>query len=288
VAIGRKLFWLVFLCAACDNLVLRRPASPAAADEGLAQKAATPAPPRPPRPAAKAAASDGAEAQQFDAIRRGLRRLVAAEQTFYAENGVYTEDLSQLGYRPEGDTEVRFLWLSRDGWAASGTHPSMSGKDCVIFVGRAYGAPTTLKYTRSAREGVPVCDAPQPAARRTATAPAEAPPRPADTASALEDVEPFIQMKVDMRNLVYSQDTYLGLQGVYSRRTEPFALQYLWHRGVTIKVLSANEDSWSAVATHQRKPGKSCVIWYGPVPARPATEQQKKVPARAAVPVCDE
>ena len=74
--------------------------------------------------------------------------------------------------------------------------------------------------------------------------------RSADTASALDAVSPSIQMRVDLRNLVRSQDTYFGLQGEYSRRTEPFALQYLWHRGVKITILSANDDSWSARATH--------------------------------------
>src|SRR5258705_452114 len=99
------------------------------------------------------------DAERFGAIRRGLRRLVVAEETYYAENGVYTEDMSRMGYSPEKDTEVRFLWLARTGWAASSTHPGMPGRDCVIFVGRAHGAPTTLRDVRSGREGVPVCDA---------------------------------------------------------------------------------------------------------------------------------
>ncbi len=81
-------------------------------------------------------------------------------------------------------------------------------------------------------------------------------------------------MRVDLRNLVRSQDGYFGLQGEYSRRTEPFALQYLWHRGVKITILSANDDAWSARATYASRPGKSCVIWLGPVPQRPVTEAE--------------
>jgi hypothetical protein len=109
-----------------------------------------------------------------------------------------------------------------------------------------------------------------------------------DTGSALDAVDPSVQMRVDLRNLVRSQDTYFGLQGVYARRTEPFALQYLWHRGVTITILSANDASWSAKATSARRPGKSCVIWLGAVPHRPATEAQRRVPERPGIPVCDD
>jgi hypothetical protein len=234
-------------------------------------------------PAGKAAGSDG---QRFDEIRRGLRLLVAAEQGFFAENGVYTEDFDRLGFRPPSGTKFRFIWLNRDGWAVSGTHTALPGKDCVIFVGMTATAPTTLKFVRNAPEGVPVCDVP-PISRRSGSAPAPV-TRVADTASALEAVSPYIQMRVDLRNLVRSQDAYLATQGLYSRRFEPFALQYFWHRGVTIRILSADAESWAAKATHRTQPGKSCVVWFGPVPWRPTTVAQRRTPERSAVPVCDE
>jgi hypothetical protein len=282
---------------ACDSL--RLPALPArAADTTVIDRPAAKPVARPGRGGTRVAADPALAASRFDQIRRGLRRLVAAEESFYAENGVYTQELSRVGFLPEGETAVRFLWLSRDGWAASGTHPELPGRDCVIYVGRAHGAPTTLKNVRSGREGVPVCDA-SPAARpvtpvptRTAAAPtAPAPatdPALPDTGSALDAVDPSVQMRVDLRNLVRSQDTYFGQQGVYARRTEPFALQYLWHRGVTITILGANDVSWSAKATSARRPGKSCVIWFGPVPHRPATEARQRVPDQPGTPMCDD
>jgi len=94
-------------------------------------------------------------------------------------------------------------------------------------------------------------------------------------------------MKVDLRNLARSQDTYLRVQGFYSRRTAPFALQYLWHKGVTITILSAGKESWSARATHVAEDGKSCVIWFGPVPIKPTTWVQNRVSDQPLVPVCD-
>jgi hypothetical protein len=216
-----------------------------------------------------------------------LRRLVAAEQGFYAENGAYTEDLERLGYRTEGQTAVKFLWLRRDGWAASGTHPALPGMDCVIYVGRVSAAPTSLKFVRSAREGVIACDE-TPPPRRTANAPTAPAPAPVDTTSALDLVSPVVQMRVDLRNLVLSQNAYYQTQGIYSRRTEPLALQYLWHRGVTVRVLTADGSSWAARASHASRPGKSCVVWYGAITRRPATQAQGKTPEEAGVPVCDD
>jgi hypothetical protein len=235
----------------------------------------------------------GAEADAaFNQIRRSLRTLVAAEQGFYAENGTYSEDLARLGYRPTGESRIRFLWLTRKGWAASGTHPALPGRDCVTFVGAADAPPTTLKLVRSGREGVVVCDAqaqarPIPVAG-AAPRPREAPPPPADTGSALDAVNPTVQMKVDLRNLVQAQTAYFGTQGLYSRRPEQLQLQYGYRRGVKITVLHADQRSWAARATHAASPGKSCVVWYGSLSVRPATTAQGKVPPRSGVPACDE
>jgi hypothetical protein len=277
---------------ACDNI--RVPAPPASVG---GQAAFDTAPTRPRRTKPNRSASTevkydpGLAAERFDRVRKELRRLVVAEETYYAENGTYTGDLSRIGITPESETELRFLWLSRTGYAVSGTHPGVPGRDCVIYVGRDHGAPTTLKDVRSGREGVPVCDA-LPEARRPGPAEASASPAPTpsvpDSSSALGAVSPSVQMKVDLRNLVRSQDIYFGLQGVYSKRTEPFALQYLWHRGVTITILSADDHSWSARATHAARPGKSCVIWFGQVTQRPATEVQHKEPDQPVTPACDD
>ena len=283
----------LLLCAACDRFPV--PARPAQSDRDTSL--ATPAPPPKPnrvtRSAATATAMDPAVAgQRFETIRRGLRRLVVAEETYYAENGVYTDDLTRIGYTPEADTHIRFLWLERTGWAASGSHPEVPGRDCVIYVGRAHGPPTTTHDVRPGREGTPVCDGPPrrpaPSVAAPQAAAAESPATGvADTGNALDAVDPTVQMLVDLRNLVRSQDTYFGTQGVYSRRTEPFALQYLWHKGVTLSILSANDAAWSARATHVARPGKSCVIWLGPVAQRPATDAEKRSPDQPGTPACD-
>jgi hypothetical protein len=306
MAIKTTLWWgilLVSVSSACDQL--RVPRAPASTS------AAPPRTPRPARPAETAPSGGGSavnEATEFDRIRTGLRRLVVAEETFFAENGTYTDDLDRLQYKPAAGSAVRFLWVSGTGWAASGTNAGITGKDCVIYVGRDRGAPTTLKYVRKGKEGVPVCDAaalPKPTPKTTAQRPSAAPtPPPAtatppatppatrdnvasDTTSALDAVNPVVALKVDLRNLVRSQQTFYAQQGLYARSTEPFALQYLWHRGVTITILSADVESWSARATHTAWRGRSCVVYFGSVPTRPATAADKHVADEPSEPVCD-
>ncbi len=82
-------------------------------------------------------------------------------------------------------------------------------------------------------------------------------------------------MKVDLRNLAHSQETYHAMQGFYARRTPTLALQYLWHRDVKVDILEADAQSWAARARHARHPGKSCVIWFGDVSHRPSTDAQR-------------
>jgi hypothetical protein len=231
------------------------------------------------------------EAERFASVRKDLRRLVASQETFFAENGAYSGDLSVLGFIPEKSTSVRFLWVTRDGWAASGSHSDLADRDCVVFVGQVHAPPTTLKYVRQGREGVPVCDGPSRSSEPVAASPAPA-PKPAepveDTGNALEALNPRTLMKADLRNLVRSQETYFATQGVYALRTGPLALQYLWRPGVQVKILTADRQSWAAKATHARLPGKSCIIWFGSIAQRPVTDAQRRQSQGAGVPVCDD
>ena len=279
----------LLLLVACDKLL--PPARSGVQNQPPSTEASapvdSPAPARVAKTVRNRASTQSEEASAFDQIRRSLRRLVSVEQTFYAENGTYTEDYERLRYQPDGQVAVRFLWLTREGWAASGTHPGLPGRDCVIWIGRVNAPPTSLKYVRTGQEGVPACDV-SPAPRRNDAAPVPPQPRPADTASALSDVSPAVQMKVDLRNLGRAQDAWLGTQGAFSRSVEPFALQYVWHRGVSINILSADKWSWSGRATFAGQPGRTCVVWVGPVPAKPATETKGLVPERPGVPVCDD
>ena len=92
---------VLLMGAACDGL--RLPAPPAranslsAGDHAGATAAKPNRAPKPAPPRSIPPSTPDASAQ----IRRGLRRLVVAEETYYAENGVYTEDCRPLGFTPE-------------------------------------------------------------------------------------------------------------------------------------------------------------------------------------------
>ncbi len=290
-------FWGFLVAASlvsvgCGDLRLPRIRTAESADT-TADPESVPA--RPKRPAV-GRTDPAVENARFSEIRRNLRRLVVAEETFFAENGTYSEDLSHIGFKPDTNTAIRFLWLSREGWAASGAHAELPGRTCVVFVGQRRRRPTTLKYGRAGRVGTPVCDerrtpAPQPPPPQVAQRPAEPGTTPhsapVDTGNALDILDPRVLMKVDLRNLAHSQETFFAMQGFYAKRAENLALQYLWHRDVQVKILSADAGSWAAKATHARFPGKSCVIWFGTITQRPRTDAQQKVEPRPGVPACD-
>jgi len=276
--------------SACENISL-----PRKADRALADTA--PEAPSSAKPRTVSQVPPALEASHFADVRRTLRQLVAAEEAFFAENGSYTQDLSTIGVKPEPDVSIRFLWLSRGGWAASGVHAELPGKNCIVFVGQRKRRPTTLKYGRPGRLGTPVCDeprtaAPQPAPTEAAPAAAKSAsipdPASSDTGNALDALDPRILMKVDLRNLAHSQETFFAMQGFYAKRSENLALQYLWHKDVQVRILAADAQSWTAKATHARFPGKSCVIWFGPVAQPPVTDAQRRHETRPGVPVCDQ
>lgn len=249
--------------------------------------------PEPPKPVRRSPPRDTTRPADLAAglasVRAELRRLVPLEATFFAETGAYTADLDRLRFMPGGEVAIDVVHASNDGWAAVGSAPILGGRTCVIWIGRPAARPATARSRRTGREGVPVCDA-LPAAARVAAGPSAAGvvAEREDTMSALDEVSPTVLMRVDLRNLVRSQDAYFATQGIYARRTEPLALQFLWHRGVEIRILHADTRSWSAEAVHDGAPGKSCVIWFGAPPERPRTDRQGRQPARSGVPVCDD
>ena len=288
------------LVTACEDLLPARRQPPVAVVADSARAKSRRAAPR--DSGAREATGPEAEAA-FRAISQTLRRLVAAQQSFFAENGAYSADLAKVGFRPLGASQVEFLWVTKDGWAARATHPALPGRDCVTFTGLGGPVPATRRLNRSPREGVVACDfvmPPQPArpaapppagdhASTPASAPTPAPtPVVVDTTSALDAVDPIVQMRVDLRKLALAQTAYFGTQGTYSRRVETLPLQFGWQRGVSVTLIQADPRSWTARATHHARPGKSCVIWYGKPTRRPSTATERKIPPASGVPACDD
>jgi hypothetical protein len=283
------------LITACEDLLPARrqpPVAVVAASDSARAKPRRAAP----RDSGAGEATGPEAVAAFRDISQTLRRLVAAQQFFFAENGAYSADLGKVGFRPLGASKVEFFWVTKDGWAARATHPALPGRDCVTFTGTGGPVPATRRLNRRPKEGVVACDfvmppQPRPAAPSAgdhASAPASTPaPVVVDTTSALDAVDPIVQMRVDLRKLALAQTAYFGTQGTYSRRVETLPLQYGWQRGVSVILIHADNRSWTARATHQARPGKSCVIWYGKPTRRPSTATERKIPPGSGVPACD-
>ena len=100
-------------------------------------------------------------AQTLETMKGDLRRLVGANQVYFADNGRFSADVSTLrGYHPSPGVTVNIVQASSTGWAAEATAATVPGKSCVISVGSVPHAPTTLADKRSGPEAVAVCDSP--------------------------------------------------------------------------------------------------------------------------------
>lgn len=87
-----------------------------------------------------------------------LRRLVGLNEVYHAKNKKYASNVSDLtSFKPSAGVTVTLGPSSANGWAASATAASASGKSCVIYVGQV-SPPKTQAQGMTGPEAVPVCD----------------------------------------------------------------------------------------------------------------------------------
>ncbi len=70
------------------------------------------------------------------AIRADLRRLAAAQESYFYDHRVYAADLAQLqgtGFRPGPGVRLVVNEATQTGWSASGSHPEWP-TGCFLFV----------------------------------------------------------------------------------------------------------------------------------------------------------
>ena len=101
------------------------------------------------------------------AIRARLRELVDAQEEYFLANRTYTSNLNALrlpaAERARSQVVLEVTHAGGRAWQATGRHPVLLGKSCVIFVGLVEGLPmprTKLDHRRptASQEGVTVCD----------------------------------------------------------------------------------------------------------------------------------
>ncbi len=99
-------------------------------------------------------------------------------------------------------------------------------------------------------------------------------------------------MERDLKALVVAQQAYLAAQKEFASHFERGAIKGVKlspSPGVTVTLTYVTKTTFAARATHDWLPGRSCVMKVGSVAASrvPTTTNEKKLPARDGVPVCD-
>jgi type IV pilus assembly protein PilA len=70
-------------------------------------------------------------------MQTALKNLGQAEETFFAEHGMYTAALDSLNFAPSAEMTLTVLEATNTGWSATITHPSAVPRKCAFFLGTA-------------------------------------------------------------------------------------------------------------------------------------------------------
>lgn len=70
-----------------------------------------------------------------------LKNLGQAEETFFAEHGVYTAALDSLNFAPSEEMTLTVVEATNTGWSATITHPTAIPHKCAFFLGTAVAIP---------------------------------------------------------------------------------------------------------------------------------------------------
>lgn len=109
---------------------------------------------------------------------------------------------------------------------------------------------------------------------------------PAQSVSAAWQATPASILKNMLRNVVAAQDHYRTTHAAYAPSVE--ALQVQPESEVRVQILGVTPNGWRAKATHRARPGRSCVIFVGPVNGDlPKTDGDGEMAGEERVPLCD-
>jgi hypothetical protein len=109
----------------------------------------------------------------------------------------------------------------------------------------------------------------------------------AQNASAPWQSTPASILKNSLRNVVAAQDRYRATHPIFASSLE--VLQVSPGADVKIQILGVTANGWRAKATHRARPGRSCVVFVGPLRASelPRTEADGEMAGEERVPLCD-
>ncbi|HWG54199.1 MAG TPA: M56 family metallopeptidase [Gemmatimonadaceae bacterium] len=246
-------------------------AAPAAAGTLLPQPAVT-------HPAihapwmARTPGGDSASLAAVLAMKTALRKLIVAQEQYFADHGQYAPDVARMTqYATSAGLHIRFTWSSGYAYVATATDDGSPGATCVVYIGwiPASAWPATRVEHQTGDEGAPACEGDGKSAHARWGAYARA-----SIVSQLARLA-AVQEKAHAALGVYPDDA----GQIWANRFDP-ALHFTY--------LQADSASWAVRAAYDGEPGKSCVVWGGAAPAsRVATDAAHRT-GGSDTPVCDD
>jgi hypothetical protein len=109
----------------------------------------------------------------------------------------------------------------------------------------------------------------------------------AQSESGAWQATPASVLKSTLRNVVAAQDKYHATHPGFASSVE--ALRVNPGSDVKVQILGATPSGWRAKATHKTRPGRSCVVFVGKLPATefPRTDGDGEMAGEERVPLCD-
>ena len=107
------------------------------------------------------------------------------------------------------------------------------------------------------------------------------------SATASWQLTPASILKNSLRNVVAAQDKYRASHPTYAHSVE--VLQVNSGADVKVQIMGVTATGWRAKATHKARPGRSCVVFVGPLRASelPKTDGDSEMAGEERVPLCD-
>jgi hypothetical protein len=107
------------------------------------------------------------------------------------------------------------------------------------------------------------------------------------SAAAGWQLTPASQLKGTLRALAAAQARHWVAHGTYAPSV--IRLGLMPQPDVQVEILGASSTGWKAKAAHRTRPGKSCVIFVGPLNGAelPTTDADRGMAGESGVPLCD-
>jgi hypothetical protein len=98
---------------------------------------------------------------------------------------------------------------------------------------------------------------------------------------------PASVLKSALRSALTAQERYYAAKGTYAPSAQ--ALGFRAEAGVRVDILVATASGWQGRATHQTQPGRSCVVFVGPLDGAeaPRTDGDHEMAGEEGIPLCD-